>query len=124
MKAIKFNTEELPILKEIISLGNSQYKNDFPEISKMILDKIRIEIYHFTKKELQVLRSYCSNWINNNDELIDELSEKYLDTHNIDYDNISEFEKEKMIVISLVFSIKSKLFSEKYITFKKVLEKV
>jgi len=124
MKAIKFNTEELPVLKEIISLGNSQYENDFPEISKMILNKIRIEIYHFTKKELQVLRSYCSNWINNNDKLIDELREKYLDAHSIDYENISEFEKEKMNVISLVFSIKSKLFSEKYISFKKVLEKV
>lgn len=124
MRTIKFEIEELPILKEIILLGDSQYKNDFPEISKLILSKIRIEIFHFSKKEIQVLKSYCSNWINNNDELVNELREKYLDNNSIDYVNISEFEKEKMQKISTVFSIKSKLFLESYITFKKVLEKI
>lgn len=124
MRTIKFKIEELLVLKEIILLGDSQYKNNFPEISKLILSKIRIEIFHFSKEEMQVLKSYCSNWINNNDELVDELRKKYLEEKNIDYVNISEFEKEKMQKISIVFSIKSKLFLESYITFKKVLEKI
>ena len=124
MRTIKFDVEELKVLKEIILLGDSQYKNGFPEISKLISSKIRIEIFQFTKGEIQVLKSYCSNWLNNNDELVDELTEKYLNKSNIDYLNISEFEKEKMQKISVVFSIKSKLFLENYITFKKVLEKV
>jgi hypothetical protein len=124
MRTIKLKIEELPVLKEIILLGDSQYKNNFSEISKLILSKIRIEIFHFSKEEIQVLKSYCSNWINNNDELVDELRKKYLEENNIDYVNISEFEKEKMQKISIVFSIKSKLFLESYITFKKVLEKI
>lgn len=124
MRTIKFEHKELTVLNEIIKLGDTQYKNDFPKISKCILNKIRIEIFQFTKKEILVLSSYCSNWINNNDELINSLREKYLENSEIDYDNISEFEKEKMEIISFVFSIKSKLFSEKYISFKKVLEKI
>ncbi|WP_298141193.1 hypothetical protein [Flavobacterium sp.] len=123
MRTIKFDKEEREILKEIISLGNSQYKNDFPEIGKFIFNKIRIEIFHFDKKEVQVLRSYTSNWINNYENLIDELREKYLGKENIDYENITVTEREAMHKISIVFSIKSKLFSEKYITFRKVLEK-
>lgn len=124
MRTIKFDSEEINVLKEIILLGNSQYDNDFPEISKLILSKIRIEIFHFPKKELQVLRSYCSNWMNNNDVLIDELRKKYLGGNTIDYENISEEEIESLQKINLVFSIKSKLFSEKYITFKNVLDKI
>ena len=49
MITIKFDTQEREILKEIIALGNSQYKNDFPEIGKVIYNKIRIEIFHFRK---------------------------------------------------------------------------
>lgn len=124
MRTIKFDSEEINVLKEIILLGNSQYDNDFPEISKLILSKIRIEIFHFPKKELQVLRSYCANWMNNNDVLIDELRKKYLGGNSIDYENISEAEIESMQKINLVFSIKSKLFSENYITFKNVLDKI
>lgn len=126
MRVVKFNKEEREILKEIIDLGNSQYKNDFPEISKVIFNKIRIEMFHFEKKEIQVLRSYTSNWINNYDVLIDELREKYLNkkiTTVEDYEIITEVEKESMRKISVVFSIKSKLFNENYITFNKILEK-
>lgn len=124
MRTIKLDPIELPILKEIILLGNSQYENDFPEIADFILSKVRIEIFHFSKKEIQVLKSYCSNWINNNDELVDELRKKYLENDNIDYKNITEFEKKEMQKISIVFSIKAKLFLKSYITFKKVLEEI
>ncbi|WP_394776834.1 hypothetical protein [Flavobacterium sp.] len=124
MRTIKFDSKEQNVLQEIILLGNSQYDNDFPEISKLILSKIRIEIFHFPKKEIQVLRSYCANWMNNNDELIDKLRKKYLDKNNIDYENISEVEIESMQKINIVLSIKSKLFSKNYITFKNVLDKI
>lgn len=123
MRTIKFDAGENEILKEIISLGNSQYENYFQDIGKFIFDKIRVKIFHFDKKEVQVLRSYTSNWINNYENLIDELSEKYLGKEKIDFENITAKEREAMHKISIVFSIKSKLFSEKYITFRKVLEK-
>ncbi len=123
MITIKFDTQEREILKEIIALGNSQYKNDFPEIGKVIYNKIRIEIFHFDKKEIQVLRSYISNWMNNYDMLIVELREKYLEKELIDYSIISEIEKENMKKINIVFSIKSKLFNKNYITFKNILER-
>lgn len=124
MRTIKFDTDEKVILKEIIDMGNSQYNNHFSEIGTYIFNKIRIEIFHFDKKEIQVLRSYTSNWINNNDILIDELNEKYLKNQNINYENISKYEKDAMNKISIVFSIKSKLFLEKYITFKKILKNI
>ncbi|WP_281233820.1 hypothetical protein [Flavobacterium gelatinilyticum] len=124
MRTIKFDPIELSVLKEIIFLGNSQYKNDFPEIADLILSKVRIEIFDFSKKEILVLKSYCSNWINENDELIDELRKKYLENDDIDYKNIKELDKKHMQKISIVFSIKSKLFLKSYIAFKKVLEKV
>lgn len=123
MITIKFDTQEREILKEIIALGNSQYKNDFLEIGKVIYNKIRIEIFHFDKKEIQVLRSYISNWMNNYDMLIVELREKYLEKELIDYSIISEIEKENMKKINIVFSIKSKLFNKNYITFKNILER-
>ncbi len=124
MRTINFKNEELPILKEIILLGDSQYTNDFLEISKLILSKIRIEIFHFSTKEIQVLKSYCSNWINNNEELVDYLSEKYLNNMDTEFANISDVEKENMRKISIVFSIKSRLFLKNYISFIKVLEKI
>ncbi|MBC7522972.1 MAG: hypothetical protein H7239_00810 [Flavobacterium sp.] len=124
MRTIKFDAEELQVLKEIILLGDSQYANSFPEISKLINSKIRIDFFQFTKQEIQVLKSYSANWLNNYDELVDELREKYWEKTNIDYMSISEFEKEKMKKISTVFSIKSKLFLESYITFKKVLDQI
>lgn len=123
MITIKFDTQEREILKEIIALGNSQYKNDFSEIGKVIYNKIRIEIFHFNKKEIQVLKSYISNWMNNYDMLIVELREKYLEKELIDYSIISEVEKENMKKINIVFSIKSKLFDKNYKTFKNILER-
>ena len=123
MITIKFDTQEREILKEIIALGNSQYKNDFSEIGKVIYNKIRIEIFHFNKKEIQVLKSYISNWMNNYDILIVELREKYLEKELIDYSIISEVEKENMKKIIIVFSIKSKLFDKNYKTFKNILER-
>lgn len=123
MITIKFDTQEREILKEIIALGNSQYKNDFSEIGKVIYNKIRIEIFHFNKKEIQVLKSYISNWMNNYDILIVELREKYLEKELIDYSIISEVEKENMKKINIVFSIKSKLFDKNYKTFKNILER-
>ncbi len=122
MRTIKFTSEELPVLKEIIELGNAQYDNNFPEISKVILNKIRIEIFTFSVKELQVLRSYSANWINDNDNLIDNFRDKYLVPKIIDCEKVTQPEKETMKKIDLVFSIKSKLFREKYISFKGVLE--
>lgn len=124
MRIIKFDTKELQVLREIILLGDSQYDNGFPEISKLITSKIHSDFFLFTKREMQVLKSYCSNWLNNYDELIDELREKYLEKTKIDYLSISEFEKEKMKKINTVFSIKSKLFLESYITYKKVLDRI
>lgn len=124
MRTVKFDQEELPIIKEIIALGNSEYENDFPEISKIILEKINIGIYSFSKKELQVLKSYSSNWLNKNNKLINELIDRYLQTPNVDCVNVPEFEKEKMFKTSLVFSIKSKLFLESYISFNEVLERI
>lgn len=123
MITIKFDTQEREILKEIIALGNSQYKNDFSEIGKVIYNKIRIEIFHFDKKEIQVLKSYISNWMNNYDMLIVELREKYLEKELIDYSIISEVEKENMKKINIIFSIKSKLFDKNYKTFKNILER-
>ncbi|MCF6133546.1 hypothetical protein [Flavobacterium wongokense] len=123
MRTIKFNPEEIKMLKEIIVLGESQYDNYFGETSKVILNKIRIEIFHFDKKETQLLKSYTSNWINNHDEILEELRVKFLVNKNPDYNAISETEKEYMRKISMVFAIKSKILKESFITFKEVLEK-
>lgn len=124
MRTIKFNSEEVKTIKEIIELGESQYRNYFGETSKVILNKMRIEIFHFDRKETQLLKSYTSNWINNHDENIDELRIRFLLNKNPNDNNISENDRELMRKISIVFGIKSKLFKEKYISFKEVLEKV
>ena len=121
MRTIKFNNEEVETLKEIIELGESQYENYFGETSKVILNKIRIELFHFDKKEMQLLKSYTSNWVNNHDKIVEELRLRFLVEKNPDISNISEQEREIMRKISLVFEIKSKLLKEKFISFKEVL---
>ena len=122
MRKLKFTSEELPIIKEFVVLGNSEYENDFPEVSKLILNKLRIEIYHFTNKETQVLKSYCSNWINNNQEIINSLTEKYLYNKITNFKNITENELIMMKKIDIVYTIKSKLFLKKYLMFESVIK--
>ena len=70
------------------------------------------------------MKSYTSNCINNHDENIYELRIRFLLNKNPNDNNISENDRELMRKISIVFGIKSKLFKEKYISFKEVLEKV
>ena len=83
-------------LKEIIALGESQYESYFGETSKNILNNIRVAIFHFDKKETQLLKSYTSNWINNYKETIEKLCEKFLIDKNPDFNNMPEDERELM----------------------------
>lgn len=122
MRKIKFNNEEVKTLKEIIAWGESQYESYFGETSKNILNKIRVAIFHFDKKETQLLKSYTSNWINNYKETIEKLYEKFLIEKNPDFNNMSEGKRELMCKINIVFTLKSKLFKEVYISFKEALE--
>lgn len=124
MRTIKFSLEERKTLKEIIDLGESQYQNYFGETSKTILNKLRIEIFHFDKKEILLLKSYTSNWINNYEEKIEELRIKFLINKVDNISSITQSERELMSNTSKVFDIKSKLFKEQYITFKEVLDSV
>ena len=54
MRKIAFRENELLSLIEIIKLGNSQYENEFPKIGELILNKIKIEIFTFSTKEIQI----------------------------------------------------------------------
>ncbi|SNA87662.1 hypothetical protein FI146_620003 [Flavobacterium psychrophilum] len=124
MKNIKFIEAEKTSLIEIIRLGNSQYDESFSKHGESLLTKIEVENYEFSNKELLVLKSYTSNWINNNAAQIDSIFEKYWNKNVNNYLNIEENERIEMRKIDLMFSLKSKLFSKKHKTFENVFEKI
>jgi hypothetical protein len=123
MRTLNLKASEILIIIEMIRLGDSQYENYFREIPSDIVAKLNLEHYTLTSKEIQVLRSYCSNWINNNECIINELTEKYIYNKKADFSNVTLEEVQLMNKLDVVYSIKSKLFLKKYLMFGDVLDK-
>jgi len=125
MRRIKFENNEKALLRLIISLGYKE-ANDYHlfEIKESLLKKLSNEILVINTKELQLLISYTQNSINQIEDIIKEINQKFYGKDPSQYCFIDDISRNFISSIDTYFSIKEKLTKEKQFYYKTVLENI
>jgi hypothetical protein len=126
MRNKNFGIEEKKFLKEIINIGIIDYdKYKFSEVGKKILIKLSLDIFKLTPKEKQVVSSFTMNWVNKNENILDELQTNFYNKNPLNYLNVGKVERELMRKSDFINSIREKVNSKKiYMSYENVFSKI